>query len=128
MIVYRLEKKGIGPFIGRTCYYQVLNPKKAKRQQHVLNQCRYPKNRYNLHYDATRNGDHMFGTVNKELLKAYFGYNLKPYFKQGYRIKAYNVPDDKVLNMGNEVAFPVKYHKLKNVKKVKLQAKRVQNA
>lgn len=57
------------------------------------------------HAQATHNG-YVFGTKSKELLKAYFSYNLKPYFKDGYRIKTYEVQDDLVLDMGYEVAFP----------------------
>lgn len=62
---------------------------------------------------------YMYGCKSKEQLRAYFGGNFKLLFKNGYRIKRYSVPDEEVLDMVVEVAFPVKYHKLQTVKKVK---------
>lgn len=63
------------------------------------------KDHWSKHTEATNSG-YIFGAKSKELLKAYFSYNLKPYFADGYRIKTYDIPDDLVINMGHEVAFP----------------------
>lgn len=61
----------------------------------------------------------MFGCSSKENLRIYFGGDFKGLFKEGFRIKRYKVPSTEVLDMGVEVAFPVKYHKLQTYKKVK---------
>ena len=125
MKIYRLERNGIGPFIGRSGLYLYSTGKKAKKAQHVHNQhrqTRWATEWFNVHKEATRTGQYMFGTKSKLLLKAYFGFNLQPYFKLGYRIRTYEVPDSEVREMGVELAFPVKYHKLKTVKNVKKAA------
>jgi hypothetical protein len=125
MKVYRLEKKGIGPYMGRSQRIMYVSGKKWKRTEHVRNQHPMKKDWTGTHYQAVRNKDYLFGTSSKELLKAYFGYSLAPLFKQGYKIKVYEVPAHEVLDMGQEVAFPVQYHKLKTVKRVKRNTKLV---
>lgn len=62
---------------------------------------------------------YIFGCSSKEQLRAYFDGTFKPLFAEGFRIKRYVVPDEEVVNMSTQVAFPVKYHKLKTVKAVK---------
>lgn len=118
MRVYRLEKRGIGPFVNREARWLIKNAKKQKRASHASYQHK-PTNRWlQKHTQAIYDGEYLFGARTKESLKAYFGYNLKHYFKQGYRIKTYEVPRYDVIDMGGEVAFHVKHHKLRTVKKI----------
>jgi len=123
MKVYRLERKGIGPFVGRSPMVRTVSKKKYKRTMHVRRQATVKENWAETHYQAVKNKEYMFGAKTKELLKAYFGFTLKPMFAAGYKIKVYEVPDEEVLDMGLEVAFPVKYHKLKTVNRVKQQSR-----
>lgn len=120
MKVYRLERNGFGPFISST-YYRLphkASKHKRKRVAHELSQAGEGKNRAHRHWKAVYN-DYLFGAPTKELLKAYFGYDLKRFFALGYKIKVYEVPSNLVIHMGNEVAFPVKYHKFRTVRKLK---------
>lgn len=127
MKVYRLERKGVGPFIGRMPRLMTVNQKQLKKINHVRNQVNMPLVSFWVkHEQAVKHKDHMFGASSKEMLKAYFGYKLKGFFQEGYKIKAYEVPEHEVINMGLEVAFPVKYHKLKSVKRVQKMVKQVQ--
>lgn len=123
MIIYRLERNGIGPFIGGVKFFETKNPKKRKRTSHVQSQVKEIKFDFyfNEHCRALKDKNYVFGTKSKEFLKAYFRYNLKLYFKQGYKIKTYNVPDIDVIDLkaGGEVAFHVKHHKFKTVKKLR---------
>lgn len=85
---------------------------------HIQNQAHIKdKVKLKRHQEAVTNG-YMFGATSRDLLKTYFSYNLKFYFSQGFRVKVYIVPDDEVIKMGNEAAFPVKYHHLKTTKNV----------
>lgn len=118
MKIYRLERNGIGPFVDYVPRKLATNKKKSKRMNHTFAQVETPKHIMNIHMAAVQNRDHLFGTPSKELLKAYFGYNLAPFFKQGFKIHTYEVPDHEVKHMGIEVAFPVKYHKFKTIKKL----------
>ena len=68
---------------------------------------------------AHQKKSYMYGCKSKKQLRAYFGTHWKQLFKEGYRIKRYYVPDEEVLDIVLEVAFPVKYHKLQTVNKVK---------
>jgi hypothetical protein len=118
MKVYRLERNGIGPFIDYVPRKFKLTNGKSRRARHVFSQVKPPKDSHDRHMMAVRDSDHVFGTPSKELLKAYFGYSLKEFFRQGFRIHTYEVPDDKVIHMGYEVAFPVQYHKFKTYKRL----------
>ena len=121
MKVYRLERHGIGPYVGRCGFARsrmYLSKRKRKKLDHAANQTPERKNKSKRHWEAVRK-DYLFGAPSREALKSYFLYNLQGYFAQGYKIRVYDVPNDKVIHMGNEVAFPVEYHKFKTVKKMK---------
>lgn len=128
MIVYRFEKKGIGPYVGGVRFTSFGRPHRKPRQ--TKTQVKY-KNYFEQQLlsgesDRLKNWrkahskkKYMFGCKSKEQLRAYFGGNFKVLFKNGYRIKRYYVPDDEIIDMQVEVAFPVKYHKLQTVNKIK---------
>lgn len=125
MKVYRLERRGIGPYVGRCGFNRSprrLSRHKAKKIEHISKQLpeRTIVRKCKRHWAAVQN-NYLFGAPSREALKAYFRYNLQSYFAQGYKIRVYEVPNDRVLHMGDEVAFPVEYHKFKTVKKMKSQ-------
>lgn len=127
MKVYRLERNGIGPFIDYVPRKYTLTKGKERRAKHVFAQVVQPRDASEIHMEAIKEHDHVFGTASKELLKAYFGYNLRDFFKQGFKIKTYEVPEDKVLNMGYEVAFPVTYHKFRTFKRLDAATQQIKN-
>lgn len=125
MLIYRLERNGVGPFISGTKFPRQNNTKKIKKSNHIHAQTK-PINFDTFwveHRKAIENKNYVFGTKSKELLKAYFIYNLQYFFKQGYRIKTYNVPKHDVIDLGNEVAFHVKHHKHKTARNIQKHSK-----
>lgn len=127
MIVYRFEKKGIGPYVSRTSppngsFYRKSGTTRTEKKYSTLFDQRVlgidhterMKNWVIAHSDKK----YMYGCSSKEMLRTYFGGNFKSYFQQGFRIKRYRVPDEEVINMGIEVAFPVRYHKLRTVSNI----------
>lgn len=133
MIVYRFERNGIGPYVtpdarvtsNMLFYYNRLSKHKAKKTRIFREQ--------NVSYNfdgwqkAHGNKSMIFGCPSKEALRAYFAYSFQPLFKQGFRIKKYQVPDDEVIMLGVECAFPVKYHKFRTSKKLKLVMNQIKN-
>ena len=122
MIVYRFEKQGIGPYINPAGWGALNKRRENSRSQKVCN--RYAKeilkspiepDRYDSYTESIKIEDYLFGCQSKKALRAYFGTGFKFLFKRGFRIKRYAVPDREVIHMGNQVAFPVKYHKLQRV-------------
>src|SRR5688500_6928666 len=117
MIVYRFEKNGIGPYISRSNAYRITQKRTRYRRvkKYIALQAEYDKRRTEEHTNnysiAHGKAKYMFGCSSKEQLKRYFYGDFKVLFSQGFRIKRYKVPDDKVIDMGGEVAFPVRYHK-----------------
>ena len=111
MRVYRLERNGIGPFSQGDARYPVSSLKKSKRAQHIQNQT--IEHYSDIKLSTRVSNKYLYGASSKEMLKAYFRYNLQHYFKKGYRIKSYEVPKKFVIDFGPELAFPVRYHKLK---------------
>ena len=124
MIVYRFERNGIGPYISRanSIYSRESKNNKVRKKYHALyNQYikRFKGNKIQENWQRShRYKKYMYGCSSKEQLRTYFGGNFKPLFKEGFRIKRYKVPDEEMIDMGIEVAFPVKYHKLQTVKKI----------
>lgn len=124
MIVYRFERNGLGPFTNpirsRTIFRPTPQTRTQKKSSVILNQALLSSNvdRSEAWVKAHKSKEYMFGCTSKELLRAYFGGQFKEFFRQGYRIKRYKVPDDEVIDMIVEVAFPVKYHKLQTVKAI----------
>lgn len=124
MIVYRFERNGLGPYVGglrvtkRSFYVN-----DSKRRTSRVYQAKFEemmRKRFEVDHMKTwgkahRSKDYMFGCSSKDGLRMYFRGNFKPLFQDGYRIKKYKVPDEEVLDMGAEVAFPVKYHKLQSL-------------
>ncbi len=123
MIVYRFEKKGIGPYVGglrHKLYRDIKTRTYKKSQQFLISELRTSKYDRAIRWSiAHSDKKYIFGCTSKQHLRAYFGGDFKPLFKAGYRIKRYKVPDDEVLHMVMEVAFPVKYHKLQTVAGIK---------
>lgn len=123
MIVYRLELRGIGPFTQRTPwarnYGKNTRTRKVYRARLTERHKMIQGSTVGAWDKAHGNKKYLFGCPDKEMLKIYFGGSLKPYFELGYRIKRYKVPDDKVVHMGTEVAFPVSYHKFGSKKRVR---------
>lgn len=119
MIVYRFERQGLGPYMGglKAASFKagLKDPRRAKIVKHKVSQVKIDMSH---HWDAVKNQDHIFGCPSKEMLRVYFGYRFKHMFCEGYRIRTYNVPDNEVLLMGVECAFPVKYHKFKTKKRL----------
>lgn len=124
MIIYRFEKNGIGPYMSRSSAYRITKGRKKYRsvQKYIVLQSEHRKNMTLEHfnnYDAAhRNKEYIYGCKNKEQLKRYFFGDFKILFSQGFRVKRYKVPDEEVLDLGQEVAFPVKYHKLQTIRGV----------
>ncbi len=131
MIVYRFERKGIGPYVSGT---RPSNGSFYRKKSTTRTEKKYA-NRFNETIKSMKvedriqnweraHGDkqYMYGCTSKEALRIYFGGNFKRFFAQGFRIKRYKVPQKDVIDMGIEVAFPVKFHKLQTVKKLKKQA------
>jgi hypothetical protein len=125
MIVYRFEKNGIGPYVSGTrmmvgSFY--CNEAKTRTQKKYANAFTQkvsqidPEKRMSRWGKAHSDRKYLYGCSSKEMLRTYFRGNFKPLFKHGYRIKRYKVPDEEVIDMGIEVAFPVKYHKLQTMK------------
>jgi hypothetical protein len=128
MIVYRFEKNGIGPYVGGmrmsagSFYGGIYATRTGKKYSKKFDQLV-------LSVDSTKRQDgwvkshskkeYLFGCASKETLRTYFRGNFKSLFKEGYRIKRYKVPDEEVIDMGVEVAFPVKYHKFQTIDKLK---------
>jgi len=121
MIIYRFERNGIGPFvIGSLRYKTKQGTKSEAYAERLYNKIKFREpNDWETIRKAHSDKKYIFGCSEKEALRAYFGTSFKILFKQGYRIKKYTAPDSEVLMMGIEVAFPVKYHKLKSVGNVK---------
>lgn len=127
MIIYRFEKNGIGPYIGRSNVglgsflrlpAKTKGQKKYKRQfEDLLRKAQLDRNEQYVR--AHKDKRYLYGCTSKEQLRTYFGTCFKELFKQGYRIKRYKVPDEEVIDIVVEVAFPVKYHKLQTVKGIK---------
>ena len=123
MIVYRFEKNGIGPYVRRfsigfgTFHRKDPKNKGSKKYARLFQEKRkvLDKN-MEAYYEVHKDKSYLYGTSSKELLRAYFGGEFKALFKDGYRIKRYRVPDEEVVDLGVEVAFPVKYHKLQSIK------------
>lgn len=133
MIVYRFERNGIGPYVGGTSANGgfFATPSRDTRTQKVYQEKLAEKLRERSSDDrhknwsaAHRRKDVLYGCVSKEMLRAYFRGNFKPLFRDGYRIKRYKVPDDEIINMGIEVAFPVKYHKMQTLGGIKNRRRR----
>ena len=91
--------------------------KVARKKFLSLNTSLGMNNRWYLEQSGKRK-KYLFGCPSKECLRAYFGGHFKPLFQEGYRVKRYKVPDEEVVKMGIEVAFPVKYHKLGSTRKL----------
>lgn len=127
MIVYRFEKKGIGPYVSRTqppngsFYRKDTKTRTEKKYGNLFDQRVLSidsNDRMNKWGIAHSDNKYMYGCSSKQNLRIYFGGDFKSFFSQGFRIKRYKVPDDEVIDMGIEVAFPVRYHKLQTIKKV----------
>lgn len=125
MIVYRFEKDGIGPYVRRfalgfgTFHRRDPNTKSSKKYARIFNErMKYLNANYDKYVMVHKDKTYLYGTDSKAALRAYFGGSFKELFKAGYRIKRYRVPDDEVVFLGVEVAFPVKYHKLQSLKKI----------
>lgn len=117
MIVYRFEKNGIGPYINNSgVIISILSAGKTTRSEK-----KYQKlsSGYSLNHEnylkAHKSSQYIYGCSSKEQLRVYFNGKFKDLFKHGFRIKRYKVPDKDVIDIGNQVAFPVKYHKLQSV-------------
>lgn len=126
MIVYRFEKDGIGPYVrGFTLGFGTFhrrNPtsKSSRKYARIFEErIKVLHANYDKYIKVHQDKSYLYGTNSKETLRAYFGGEFKALFKDGYRIKRYRVPDHEVVDLGVEVAFPVKYHKLQSVKKIK---------
>lgn len=124
MIVYRFERQGIGPYVSRRGSVMVLRTYRKNRSAKKYNArlTEYLKSgnvsRSDNWSKAHSDKKYMYGCKSKDQLRAYFGGNFKDLFKEGFRIKRYRVPDEEVIDMQIEVAFPVRYHKLQTVKKI----------
>lgn len=127
MIVYRFEKNGIGPYVSRTnppngSFYRKKEKTRTEKKYAALFNQKVQMidstDRLDKWSKAHSDKSYMYGCSSKENLRIYFGGSFKQLFKQGFRIKRYRVPDEEVLDMGIEVAFPVKYHKLQTIKKI----------
>lgn len=127
MIVYRFERNGIGPYMSRSNAYRITKDRmkyRTVKKYTVLlreQQSKVTKEHYANYHIAHRHRKYIYGCSSKEQLKRYFYGDFKILFSQGFRVKRYKVPDDQILDLGNEVAFPVKYHKFQSVKKVEKQ-------
>ncbi len=128
MIVYRFEKNGIGPYVSRTqppngSFYRKVSKTRTERKYNAKFQEKMKEvdteDRERKWYKSHSDMSYMYGCSSKEALRIYFGGNFKPLFKQGFRIKRYNVPDDQVIDMQIEVAFPVRYHKFQTLRRVR---------
>jgi hypothetical protein len=123
MIVYRFERNGIGPYVSNTGVLRPTKPmtRTEKKYSIILNQHLIASNidKYPAWVKAHGDNSLMYGCPSKELLRAYFCGDFKSLFKIGFRIKRYVVPDNEIIDIVTEVAFPVKYHKLQNVRTVK---------
>lgn len=121
MIVYRFERDGLGPYVSGVRYrYEMRNEKAQKKYQHLYKKSLHLY-KHKASVKAHSSEEYIFGCSSKEQLRLYFNGNFRPLFKNGFRIKRYHVPDDEVIEMGYEVAFPVKYHKLQTVEKIQKQ-------
>src|SRR5688500_2265462 len=116
MIVYRLEKNGIGPYISRSNAYRLTQKRTRYRRikKYIPIQAEYDKRRTEEHTNkyiiAHGKAKYMFGCSSKEQLKRYFYGDFKVLFRQGFRIKRYKVLDDKFRYLCGDVVFPVWYH------------------
>ncbi len=119
MIVYRFEKNGIGPYISRSNAYRITRERMKYRsvQKYMRLQKDQKRSQENIdnYYKVHKSKEYMYGCITKEQLRLYFYGDFKILFKQGFRIKRYNVPDNHIVDLGTEVAFPVRYHKLQSV-------------
>jgi hypothetical protein len=127
MVIYRFERKGIGPFVGPTSNFVFMTRTNTrtytKAQAEAMEQLRSEKDS-SYDYKSMHSKDRLFGCKSKEQLRMYFG-EYKKLFKDGYRIKRYVVPDEEVISMGGQVSFPVKYHKLQSYNGIKRAKKKV---
>lgn len=119
MIVYRFEKDGFGPYIGgvglKVTTMQVAEPnvKAKKKALRIRNELGIDYEKWHkAHQDRTM----LFGCPSKEALRAYFAYRFKPLFREGYRIRLYDIPDAEVINIGYECAFPIKFSRFRTKK------------
>ncbi len=126
MIVYRFEKDGIGPYVrGFTLGFGTFHRKnptgKASKKYARIFEARIKAlhANYDKYLKVHQDKRYLYGTDSKLALRAYFGGEFKALFKDGYRIKRYRVPDEEVIDLGVEVAFPVRYHKLQKLRKLK---------
>lgn len=127
MIVYRFERNGIGPYMsGRgtvmVLYRNTKESRTAKKYKALLDErfrqidtIKREKNYIESHKDQK----YMYGCKSKKDLRIYFGGDFKSLFAQGFRIKRYKVPDDEIIDIELEVAFPVRYHKFQKLSKLK---------
>ena len=126
MIVYRFEdSKGIGPYIGGHFIFNKLSYNKHREKtvsykmadmyikKHTKTAQAVSK-RSSTYIETHKNKNYIYGCSTKQQLRAYFGGNFKVLFQNGYRIKRYRVPDEEVKDIVIEVAFPIKYHKLRD--------------
>ena len=121
MIVYRFERDGLGPYVSGARYrLDTTNQKARKKYEHLYRKSLHLY-RNSAAIKAHSSKEYIFGCSSKEQLRLYFSGNFRPLFRQGFRIKRYHVPNDEVIEMGYEVAFPVKYHKLQTVEKIEKQ-------
>jgi hypothetical protein len=128
MIVYRFEKNGIGPYIGNSrvglgSFMRLPAKTKAEKKykryfEEILIQAPDGIDRLEQYKKAHRKKSYIYGCSSKKQLRAYFTIHFKQLFKEGYRIKRYKVPDEEVVDIVVEVAFPVKYHKLQTVNNI----------
>jgi hypothetical protein len=128
MIIYRFEKNGLGPYINRSTTLLRDNRKtRTSRKYNALLEQKMKsidsEARFKNYMKAHEDKRYMYGCKSKEDLRMYFSGDFKSLFAQGFRIKRYKVPDEEVIDMAIEVAFPVRYHKLQKVSKIqKLRA------
>ncbi len=131
MIVYRFERNGIGPYVSGRGTVMVLyrndrQTRTSKKYRALLDErCRQidTEKRIQNYSKAHQDKKYMYGCKSKEQLRMYFGGEFKSLFKEGFRIKRYRVPDDEIIDIELEVAFPVKYHKFQNMKRMRANVK-----
>ncbi len=127
MIVYRFEKNGIGPYVSKANGYFVKSERSIKVMSALRRQYKQSETDEQMKNYVKAHGSkqYMYGCKEKKALRAYFGPSFKRLFSQGYRIKRYTVPDSEILDAGIEVAFPVKYHKLRSQRGIKKTIKKM---
>lgn len=120
MYVYRLERNGLGPFVTKNTNLSSNRKINIKRAfKHPILYKNYNDELINKNRELAHScNGYLFGCHSRKNLKRYFNGNLKPLFKQGFRVKIYRVPDEEIIDIGIELAFPVKYHKFQSIKKL----------